>query len=56
MFDSPSIDGIFGKEWCSSLWDKREPRAEEKPKEVEPDVPDEVNVAQMCSSHFQLLF
>ncbi|KAL6460540.1 hypothetical protein MHYP_G00305060 [Metynnis hypsauchen] len=39
--DAPSINGIFGKEWCSSLWDGREPRAEEKATEVEPAVPDE---------------
>ncbi|MCJ8746056.1 hypothetical protein PDJAM_G00137480 [Pangasius djambal] len=36
----PSINGIFGKEWCSSLWDRR-PRTEEEAVEVEPDVPDE---------------
>ncbi|XP_076866143.1 uncharacterized protein LOC143517469 isoform X2 [Brachyhypopomus gauderio] len=29
--DSPSINGIFGKEWCSSLWEGSEPRTGEKP-------------------------
>ncbi|KAK3511829.1 hypothetical protein QTP70_024843 [Hemibagrus guttatus] len=36
----PSINGIFGKEWCSSLWDGR-PRTGEEAVEVEPDVSDE---------------
>lgn len=38
----PSINGIFGKEWCSSLWDGR-PRIQEEAVEVEmePDVSDE---------------
>ncbi|KAK2836225.1 hypothetical protein Q7C36_014094 [Tachysurus vachellii] len=38
----PSINGIFGKEWCSSLWDGR-PRTEEEAVEVEPEV--ETNVS-----------
>ncbi|XP_072531354.1 uncharacterized protein [Salminus brasiliensis] len=41
VLDAPSINGIFGKEWCSSLWDGREPRAEEEATEVEPAVSDE---------------
>ncbi|KAM9494367.1 uncharacterized protein Hap1MRO34_004303 [Clarias gariepinus] len=36
----PSINGIFGKEWCFSLWDGR-PRTEDEAIEVEPDVSDE---------------
>ncbi|XP_066531030.1 uncharacterized protein [Hoplias malabaricus] len=38
--DAPSINGIFGKEWCSSLWDGGEPRTEEeeeRPLEEETD-------------------
>ncbi|KAK1785558.1 hypothetical protein P4O66_018917 [Electrophorus voltai] len=41
--DSPSINGIFGKEWCSSLWDRKEPRTEEKAGDVGPPVSDEPN-------------
>ncbi|KAF7690957.1 zinc finger and SCAN domain-containing protein 23-like [Silurus meridionalis] len=33
----PSINGIFGKEWCSSLWDGR-PRTEQEVVEVELDI------------------
>ncbi|XP_007229102.3 uncharacterized protein LOC103032456 isoform X2 [Astyanax mexicanus] len=34
VLDAPSINGIFGKDWCSSLWDGKEPTGEKEVIEV----------------------